>query len=466
VLVSHRLRSLKDGLVLVGILGLALGLRLTYVDHLPAEAVLATVDAKGYYLLAMNWLEGGPPSLLSGVRMPLYPAFVALVLSVTREASHAIPLVQSWLDTATVALVYGLVVRLTTLRRGQFAALLYALNPISFLFIGTVLTEIFLAFLMALTFYIFVIALESNGRRCFLLAVTGFMSGLSILCKPNVIGLPLILAAGLFFDCRRFSWRIMKEASLVVGVALLALLPWLVRNRLVFGEWVLSLAFDSTLTRVSAVATILEVEGEEVAPWTPRWEEVYLNQVAAVAENLYGWAEEGETLSEAVSRRHEMAVVAKDIIRQHPSAFVRSHLRGVLNSFVPSLHRDWYIYLVGKPWPENEALRTTLNQAIGEIGQGDWSAGLGLVTDWWRQLPALARGLWLASNTLQCLAYGLVVAGLWSLRTRPGVFFSLGLVLLYLLLLPGPIAYVRFWMPGVPLATGVMACVFHGRGTG
>jgi 4-amino-4-deoxy-L-arabinose transferase-like glycosyltransferase len=461
---AHFNRAYRDKVVLVGILSLALGLRLAFVKDLSTEAVFATVDAQGYYLLAMNWLEGGSPSLLSGVRTPLYPLFLAGVLWVVKGASPALPWIQSLLDTATVALIYGLTVRLATLRRGQLAALFYALNPISFLYIGLALTEILLAFLLALTFYIFVIATEARNKRYSLLAMAGFVSGLGILCKPNVLGLPLILAFSLFFGRQRGLWRALRESSVVVGVALLTLLPWLIRNRVVFGEWFLSLAFDSTLARVSAVATILEVEGETVAPWTPRWEEVYLNQIAAVAEDRYGWLATEQALSDAVQHRHEMAAVARGIISAHPEAFLTSHLKGVLRSFVPHFHRQWYAYLADEPWPENESLQGILAQAGRQAGRGDWSAALDLIGDWWGRLPALAQRLWLASVVLHVLAYGLLIAGMWVLRTRPVILLGLGLALLYLVFLPGPIAYVRFWMPGVPLAVVVMACAFYKQG--
>jgi len=40
------------------------------------------------------------------------------------------------------------------------------------------------------------------------------------------------------------------------------------------------------------------------------------------------------------------------------------------------------------------------------------------------------------------------------------VLTSLGLMLLYLALIPGPIAHLRFWVPGLPLAVAAMGCAF------
>jgi 4-amino-4-deoxy-L-arabinose transferase-like glycosyltransferase len=107
---------------------------------------------------------------------------------------------------------------------------------------------------------------------------------------------------------------------------------------------------------------------------------------------------------------------------------------------------------------------TFLVSFVGREREKLSAAVLALIETWWRRLPALARWLWPVSAALHGLGYGLLLAGLWSLRTRPGVLFSLGLTFLYLALMPGPIAYIRFWMPAVPLAVGVMACAFAPRG--
>jgi len=459
--------SARRRLALAAILGLALGLRLAYVSYLIDDTVFASVDAKGYQILATNLLQRGafslqtdPPYRPDGIRTPLYPAFLALILSASRDAGHAVPLAQALLDTATAALVYGLVCRLAGPRRGILAALLYALNPISFLFIGEGLTEILLAFLLALTFYIFVIGLEAKQNRKAPLAVSGLLSAACILCKPNVMLLPLILALGLIVHARPPSWRVAREAGLLLGVALLGLSPWLVRNRLASGQWFLSLAFEDNLAHVSAVATIAEDQGEEVSPWTPRWQEIYLTQIAIPTGRQNGWTGEALTAGEAAHRQRQLAATARKIIGEHPSAFLASHLKGVLRSFVPSAHRHWYAYLMHQPWPASQALRAVLAEASGMIGRGDWAGGLGLVAQWWGQHPALVRWLWTASIALYIPSYGLIAAGLWALRVRPGVLASLGLMLLYLALIPGPIAHLRFWVPGLPLAVAAMGCAF------
>jgi 4-amino-4-deoxy-L-arabinose transferase-like glycosyltransferase len=458
-------RAWSGYLPLVAILGLALGLRLAYVAGLPAGSAFGSVDARGYHQLALNLLESGSftpqngsPSLLGAIRTPLYPTFLAPVLALAGDAGRAVPLAQALLDTGTVALVYGLGRQLAGPRSGWIAALLYAVNPISFLLVGEALTEVLLAFLLALTFLLFVAALQAGRKGYGLLILTGLASGLAILCKPNVLALPIILALGIAV-WRRPSWRTVREMGLLAGTALLVLLPWLVRNRLVFGEWFLSLAFDDNLAHVSAVATVAEVQGEKVAPWTPRWEELYMTHVVVPARDRYGWEESGEplALNDALQRHHQMAAVAADLIRRHPVAFLAAHARGVVHSLVPSMHRSWYGYLTGRPWPQAGSLADTLAAAGGRLAAGGPAAAVDLLRAWWQRLASPAWQLWLASMIVSLLGSVLLAAGLWRLREQPAVLLSMGLVLLYLLLLPGPIAYLRFWMPGVPLACVIVA---------
>ena len=461
------INAAKRRLALVTIVGLALGLRLAYVGGLADETVFASVDARGYHILATNLLQRGafslqtdPPYLPDGIRTPLYPAFLALILSIGGDASHAVPLAQALLDTMTVALVYGLVSRLVTPRRGLLAALLYALNPISPLFIGERLTEIGLAFLLALTFYVFSIGLETGHRRLALLAASGFLSACCILLKPNLVALPLILALGLVVHNRHPSWRMTREAGVLLGVALLGLSPWLARNRLVFGQWFLSLAFEDNLARVSVVATIAEAQGEEVGAWSPRWQEIYLTQIAVPTDHEFGWTGEALIAAEVLQRQRQLAATAGKIIAEYPSAFITSHLKGVLRSLLPSVHRHWYAYLTHRPWPVGESLRSVFAAALETTGHGDWTGGVGIIARWWGQHPKLARWLWAASIAVYILSYKLILAGLWALRARPDLLVSLGLILLYLVLIPGPIAYIRFWVPGLPLAAAAMGCAF------
>lgn len=80
--------------------------------------------------------------------------------------------------------------------------------------------------------------------------------------------------------------------------------------------WILSSAYQVNLARVSGVATLASARGEDVAPWTPRWEETYLDIVHRAVER-YGWDTRGPyklSAREELERQQEVATVAREII--------------------------------------------------------------------------------------------------------------------------------------------------------
>ncbi len=455
--------------VLAAILALALGLRLAFAGHVAPASVYASIDAQGYRILALNLVERGvlslrtePPFVPDGLRTPLYPALLALLLVATRDAPLAVPVAQAFVDTGTAALVYFLGRRLAGTRRGPIAALVYALNPVSFLFIGEAMTEVLLAFLLALTFSIFLHAIAATSRRSLLLVTAGLLAGLCILCKPQAFLLPLVLALGWTVERRRAGARSWIEGGALAAIALLALVPWVVRNQVIFGRPFLSLAFENNLAHVSAVAAILEAQDEEAAPWTERWEQVYMESVVAPAARSGAWAEAEPPRDghEEARRSAGLAAVARSILGENRLAYLAAHLKGAARSQIPELHRYWYSALVGRPWPVPVALSDVLGQALRQARQGDRQGAWQIVRDWWSGQDGGLRGMWLASMLVSALGFVLLVAGMWSLRRSPGVLLSIGLFLFILVLMPGPIGYVRFWMPGVPLAAAIMACAF------
>ena len=464
--VSHDLTGKHTPWLLAAILAAALGLRLIFAVHVAPSSVYASIDAQGYRILALNLVENGvlslrtePPYVPDGLRTPLYPALLALLLVATRDAPLAVPVAQALVDTGTVTLVFCLGCRLAGRRRGLVAALLYALNPVSFLFTGEAMTEVLLAFLLALAFCTFLHALAAAERRYLLLASTGLLAGLCILCKPHAFLLPFLLALGWMVERRRARVRAWTEGGALAILAMLTLVPWLARNQFLFGRPFLSLAFESNQAHVSAVAAVLESRGEEAAPWTARWEEVYMELVVAPAAHAGGWteAEPPRDAVEAARRSADLVAVARSILRQNRMAYLAAHLKGAARSLVPELHRYWHAALVGEPWPVSDALSDVLGRALR---QGDWQA----VGDWWSGQAARLRAMWLASMLVSALGFLLLLAGLWTLRRSPGVLLSLGLFLGALVLMPGPIGYLRFWMPGVPMAAAAMACALPRRG--
>jgi len=462
------------------IFALALSTRWAYALSFPANVQLQDVDARGYQALALNLLNGHgfslntePPYVPDAIRTPAYPLLVAFIYAIGGRNPLHVALVQGVIDSFTALLLTRLVARLVGRPRwGLVAGGLYALNPTAWRFCNDLLTEIPLAFTLTLMLWTFVRYLEN--RRGMWLVFSGGLTGLALLIKPNVILLPAILGLAVVLTLLRRDqtmqvasgkWKVaggklpatfhlpLAIASLPILVALLLVFPWMVRNRIVFGRWFLSQAFESNLARVSAVATLIHVQGEQVAPWTPRWEAIY-SGIILQAQARYGadFISTPRTGPEADRAQIQLASVATDILHQHPRDFLLAHLEGFLRSWVPQEHRFWYQVLGGRSWESLGSEEGVLGQALERFRSDGASAALAFV---WQariaSLPPLAFSLWLGWIVATLISAVLSVRGLWRFRDQPAFVCLCLATIFYVTFLPGPIAYIRFQVPVAPM---------------
>jgi 4-amino-4-deoxy-L-arabinose transferase-like glycosyltransferase len=485
---------------------LALVPRLLYLASIPGEAILESVDAQGYDLLARNLraghgfsLQDAPPFQPDGLRTPLYPAFVSAVYTLAGERPVVVAALQATLDSFT-ALLVGALARALLSRRagtacvplaGTAAATLYALTPLQWRYTAALLTEVPLAFLVTLALWLLARLAEyataglldvSHGHELSVLrsgagsirlnpppgrnAVTrrihraalacGGVTGLAALCKPNLGGLALILALAAWWALRRERRRALLGAGAVLLGAALVVAPWLARNRAVFGRPFLSNAALGYVARVSAPATLGVVEGHQAPPWSLEWEARYHALVTQTAAR-YGWSLALDaTLSprEADRRERQVAQVAWEVIAAHPRAAARAHLVGFLRAWAPQEQAFWYAHLTGRPWETVGVSANALRDAVEILCAGRPLEALEFAfVKPWARLDPLGRLLWYSWSLGHLLAGGLVVAGLWRLRRRPALTLALGATILYATLPPGPIGYERFRVPVVPLIT-------------
>lgn len=477
---------------------LALIPRLLYLASIPEKAILESVDARGYDLLARNLraghgfsLHNAPPYPPDGLRTPLYPAFVGAVYTLAGERPLAVAALQATLDSLTALLVGALAGALLGRRAGIAAAVWYALTPLQWRYAAALLTEIPLAFLVTSALWLLVRLADratailpdgshghelsvlrsgagsirlnpSSGRsagggRIHRVALAcGAVAGLAALCKPNLGGLALILALAAWWALRWERRQALRGAGAVLLGAALVVTPWLFRNWAVFGRPFLSNAALGYVARVSAPATLGVVEGHQVPPWSPEWEARY-HTLATQAATRYGWSSALDApLSprEADQRERQVAQVAWAVVAAHPWAAARAHLVGFLRAWAPQEQAFWYAHLTGRPWETTGVAANALRDAVEILcaGRPLEAVELAFVRPWGR-LDPLGRLLWYGWGLGHLLAGGLVVAGLWRLRRRPALALALGAAILYATLPPGPIGYERFRVPVVPLLT-------------
>jgi 4-amino-4-deoxy-L-arabinose transferase-like glycosyltransferase len=475
-------------LVTIGILLLALLVRTAWLMCFPTNPI-APVDAEGFHLLAVNVLAGHgfaigwePPFCPTAVRTPLYPLFIAGVYAIVGQDPVRVLPVQLLLEVLTTALVMCLGRDLGGKRVELWAGVLYACNGTTQRYTGYLLSETLL--LPLLTAALWMTTRYMRHPSVKKAACTGLLWGLALLTKPNVQFLALFVGL-LAFSFQRlafshqpspsvatrspshFSFLISNFSFLFFWLTLgLTLLPWIARNRVVFGRWMLSTAFEENLARVSAVATLAEIEGVRAEPWTETWE-FYYNRLVANVDMRYGWdmrALQRDPCAEQRQRQTEVARAAFDIVSAHPFSYLRAHLRGVLTSLRDPGHRLWYHVLTGKEWKSTGVVADIGARMAWALKRGALGDALhALWTERIARPPLLAALLWWGL----CAARGAVwfygLRGAWRLRHKPWLLLTLAGSIAYILLLPGPIAHDRFYLPAIPLVTVFIALGGAGR---
>ena len=469
-------------LATVGILLLALLVRAVWLMRFPTNPI-APVDAEGFHLLAVNVLTGRglaigweAPFCPTAVRTPLYPLFIAGIYAIVGQDPVRILPLQLLLEVLTTALVIRLGRDLGGKRIGVWAGVLYAFNGTTQRYTGYLLSETLLLPLLTAALWMTTRYLRHPSARK--AAGDGLLWGLALLTKPNVQFLALLVGI-LAFSLQQsalskqlsastathspshFSFQISNFSILFFWLALsLTLLPWLARNRIAFGRWMLSTAFEENLARVSAVATLAEIEGVRIEPWTETWEYYYNNLVAgADAVTLSGThTPQHDPCVEEQQRQTAVARAAFELVSAHPLIYLRAHLRGVLTSLRDPGHRLWYHVLTGREWESTGV--------VADIGaRMAWSLERGALGDalhalWTERItrpPLLAALLWWGLSAARVAMWWMCARGVWRLRHQLWVLLTLTSSIAYILLLPGPIAHDRFYLPAIPVVVVLLA---------
>jgi len=244
-------------------------LRIVFVLKFPA----GSGDTVIYEQLAANWLKHGKYAMdIAGlpmpvdIRMPGYPAFLALVYALTGHtggsARLAVMLAQVLVDLACCVAIAALAAFLVSLcsrqvnRQRAFLVGLWlaALCPFTANYVAVPLTEVWATFLTAVALLLLVIVaaeVRAEGpwwpRRTWiegkgywrLVALGGLIVGVGALFRPEtpLLLLTTIILLGLWMWWRGETKRFILSAVLMVCACALILVPWTVRNAITLHEF-------------------------------------------------------------------------------------------------------------------------------------------------------------------------------------------------------------------------------------
>jgi hypothetical protein len=255
---SHPVTALAAGLCV----------RLFFLLNFPANN---SGDTPLYEQIATNWLQHHVYALnIDGalapvdLRMPGYPAFLAILYAMTRrigpDARFCVTLVQAVVDLGACLLTASLAGMLAMLRpnpaigKRVFIATLWlaALCPFTANYVAAPMTEVFAGFFTAAAFVAllaliwsecggktFFITSRLSGHAASIVALTaGFLIGMGTLFRPET---PLLLVvvwmllAVIWLRKRRFLHWLQIVALMTAGCAV-PLAPWATRNAVTLHE--------------------------------------------------------------------------------------------------------------------------------------------------------------------------------------------------------------------------------------
>lgn len=233
-----------------------LTLRLFFLLQYPASSG----DTGLYEEIATNWLRHGSYAVqIDGqltpvdVRMPGYPAFLAMVYAMTGYVGEAarpwVMLAQAILDLGTCLLAAILAARLAPDgQRARVAAValwLTATCPLLANYVAVPLTEVWATFFTTASLCVLVVALgrlQTNGEGdrirsdAGLWLLAGLSIGIATLFRPESPLLAVAAALTLLFLWRRLQAGAVVRIALLGVAVLVPLAPWAGRNWAAFHE--------------------------------------------------------------------------------------------------------------------------------------------------------------------------------------------------------------------------------------
>ncbi len=196
-------------------------------------------DERQYWMMAASLRAGdGLQDELGfrATRMPLYPGVLSAFTEHPRGVMAARAL--QWLIGA-VGAVFAAMVAMTLfdLHVGFLAGFLVALDPFLIFFSSLLLTETaYVTFLLLLWWLVGALLRTRGCTSHWSWIAVGAAASLCVYQRESCLGLSLV-AIGWIVICRRFERRTLAGAAVAVGVVVLTLIPWALRNERTIGEW-------------------------------------------------------------------------------------------------------------------------------------------------------------------------------------------------------------------------------------
>jgi 4-amino-4-deoxy-L-arabinose transferase-like glycosyltransferase len=248
------------------VVAVAAGIRLFWIAAVHAQPVsdfLYYFDSAGQLVAGKGYMLGSHPT---AYWPPGYPFFLAVFFWIFGKHLMLAKLLNVAMWTATAWLMYVLGKRMGGPTAGLVSGLVVAIYPEYVFFSGLTASENLFVLLLAIVAVLLGIETRTRRQRYGLAAIVGLLLGYAIITRPAAVLLPLTLCFVMWFVKRRDKGF---STALVIGLcALLAMAPWVVRNKIVMGGYVISTnGGPSVWGGAHAGSTGTFMRPEEAPPW-------------------------------------------------------------------------------------------------------------------------------------------------------------------------------------------------------
>ncbi len=182
------------------------------------------------------------------------------------------------------------------------------------------LTETLFTFLLVICFYFFISYLKEEKTKQLIYA--GLFSGLTILCRPIAFFIPIFFSFFILLKHGKKIQLLIKHLLLLSGIVFIIISPWLIRNKIAYDHYFLSVIREHNLLNYQAAAVYAE----------------RFNHSLPQAQSILRWKTFREFKRNANKQPYEYAKYIEQegikVIFQSPGLFFKQHITGVANFFL------------------------------------------------------------------------------------------------------------------------------------
>lgn len=291
------------------------------------ERILVS-DAHGYHKIAVNLLENNAfsgsessPYVPDVFRTPIYPFFLASLYAIFGYKPYIAILFQLIIGSIICLLIYKIGRTLFNKKIALLAGLFVAFEYSSILYSNMLWTETLFTFLFTIHIYFLVKFLMANSNRG--LIYSAIFLGLSTLCRPVSIYFFIFLIGIFYFHFKKDLRRGILKYSILTLSFLLTIAPWMIRNYIVSGEFLVSSVQERVL--------------HWSLPHLVKSKEVHTEQVEKVQSTDHNTSKTRNVAQEMSTKKNIINAVLSD---------ARRYIRGTVRFFT-TLGSSGYPLLLG-----------------------------------------------------------------------------------------------------------------------